>query len=205
MTPPGRSIVLKSWEQQYLSTDVDTTRIVTNALGTTDIWRATDLEFLGFWERATALGDLYRTWQAMRERRSALPATRDFDLPIFDVNAPSAAESTPYCLPDLFYADMPPEAPMEVRLTVPGTAVRGEPLENLFSPVLRDALISDLMLCQGSREPMYQQIYQNVSAFKRCYVRLLLPTVNERDVVQRVYGVCRPLYAEQELMHWSTE
>ena len=94
---------------------------------------------------------------------------------------------------------------MEFRLTVPGTPVRGQPLDSLFSPILRDALISDLMLCQGSRQPMYQQIYQNVSAFKQCYVRLLLPTVDAQDTVQRIYGVCRPLYAEQELMHWSAE
>lgn len=184
---------------------MDTTRIVTNTLGTADIWRATDLEFLDFWERATALGDLYRTWQSIRERRSALPATGDFNLPLFDMAAPGSAECLPHCLPDLFYADLPPDAPMEVRLTVPGTPVREQPLESLFSPILRDALVSDLMLCQGSCEPMYQQIYQNVSAFKQCYVRLLLPTVDARDTVQRIYGVCRPLYAEQELMHWSAE
>lgn len=184
---------------------MDNTRIVTNALGTTDIWRATDLEFLDFWERTTALGGLYRKWQAIHTTRSALPATDEFDLPIFDVNAPASAEYAPYCLPDLFYADTPPEAPMEFRLTVPGTPVRGQPLDSLFSPILRDALISDLMLCQGSRQPMYQQIYQNVSAFKQCYVRLLLPTVDAQDTVQRIYGVCRPLYAEQELMHWSAE
>jgi hypothetical protein len=184
---------------------VDTTRIVTNAYGTTDIWRATDLEFLDFWERATKLGDLYRMWQAIRNRRSALPTSEEFSLPIFDMNAPASAECVPHCLPDLFYADTPRDAPMEVRLTAPGTKVQGRPLDDLFRPILRDALISDLMLCQGSREPMYQQIYQNVSAFERCYVRLLLPTADRRGTVQRIYGVCRPLYAEQELMHWSTE
>jgi hypothetical protein len=193
---------------------VDTTRIVTNAYGTTDIWRATDLEFLDFWERATALGRLHQAWQAIRARDAALPATGEFTPPTFDpqvfaavlpAGAPATAGCDPHCLPQLFYADTPPEAPMAVRITVPGTSVQQAPLDGLFSPILQDALISDLLLCRGTREPMYQQIYQKVSAIERCYVRLLLPTADADNRVQRIFGVCRPLYAEQELMHWSAD
>jgi hypothetical protein len=180
---------------------MDSTRIVTNPDGMTDIWRATDLEFIDFWERATALGDLYHRWHAARRRNGAMPQAADFDLS--DIPCAQPRHRAPECLPELFHADADPAAPADFRVTAPATGLHSVRLCSLFHPILRNALFSDLMLCQGLRKPLYQQIYQKVSGDERCYVRLLLPTVDGQGHIRRIFGASRPLYAEQELMHWS--
>jgi len=182
---------------------MDSTRIVTNPDGMTDIWRATDLEFIDFWERTTTLGDLYHRWQAARRRDGAMPQTADFDpsdIPCTQLQRPFPA---PGHLPDLFHADADPAAPADFRVTAPAAGLYSMQLCTLFYPILRNALFSDLMLCQGLRKPLYQQIYQKVSGDERCYVRLLLPTVDGQGHIRRIFGASRPLYAEQELVHWS--
>lgn len=180
---------------------MDSTRIVTNPDGMTDIWRATDLEFIDFWERTTTLGDLYQRWQAGRLRDGAMPRTADFEttgIPGTPLHGPA-----PDHLPDLFHADADPATPADFRITAPAAGLRDVRLCTLFNPILRNALFSDLMVCQGLRKPLYQQIYQKVSGDERCYVRLLLPTIDGEGKIRRIFGASRPLYAEQELVHWS--
>lgn len=181
---------------------MDSTRIVTDPDGNTDIWRATDLEFMDFWERATPLGDLFRLWQAAHGGDGGLPQQPDFDPPAFRTGAPYRPWPA-HRLPEVFLADTDPAAPTVFRITAPAAGFRNRSLGGLFRPILRDALFSDLMLCQGLRAPVYQQIYQRVSGDERCYVRLLLPTAADDGNVGRIFGISRPLYAEQELMHWS--
>jgi hypothetical protein len=181
---------------------MDSTRIVTDPDGNTDIWRATDLEFLDFWERTTQLGDLYKRWQDARSEDGALPQAVDGVRAIFEADQRHGRPPTSR-LPDLFQATADPNAPTDFRITAPSAGLADAPLNDLFRPILRDALFSDLMLCQGLRTPLYQQIYQNVSGDERCYVRLLLPTADTNGNVGRIFGISRPLYAEQELAHWS--
>jgi hypothetical protein len=181
---------------------MDSTRIVTDPDGNTDIWRATDLEFLDFWERKTQIGNLFKCWQDARSDDGTPPQAEDVDLAVFR-QGPRRGHPQINRIPDLFYADADPNAPTDFRITAPSAGLADAPLGSLFRPILRDALFSDLMLCQGLRTPLYQQIYQNVSGDERCYVRLLLPTVDVQGTIRRIYGISRPLYAEQELMHWS--
>lgn len=182
---------------------MDSTRIVTSPNGVTDIWRATDLEFLDFWERKTSLGDLYQRWQEARPHDDAMPRAADFGL--HDAPPPPAPcrPCSSHGLPELFYADADPSAPADFRITAPAAGLTAQRLRALFPPILRDALFADLMLCQGLRKPLYQQIYQKVSGDERCYVRLLLPTVDGEGHIGRIFGASRPLFAEQELVHWS--
>jgi len=182
---------------------MDSTRIVTNQDGMSDIWRATDLEFIDFWERVTGLGDLYQRWQDARTRGGAMPRSADFDVSGIRLARSQVHGGAPDHLPDIFHADADPSAPADFRITASAAGLRGARLCTLFYPILRNALFSDLMLCQGLRKPLYQQIYQKVSGDERCYVRLLLPTVDGQGHIRRILGASRPLYAEQELMHWS--
>ena len=182
---------------------MDSTRIVTNPDGMTDIWRATDLEFIDFWERTTTLGDLYHRWHAARRRTGTMPEAIDFEQFDSAWAPPQSPAPAPGHLPDLFHADADPATPADFRVTAPAAGLHDVRLCSLFHPILRNALFSDLMLCQGLRKPLYQQIYQKVSGDERCYVRLLLPTVDGQGHIRRIFGVSRPLYAEQELMHWS--
>jgi hypothetical protein len=182
---------------------MDSTRIVTNQDGMTDIWRATDLEFIDFWERVTGLGDLYQRWQAARTRNGTMPRAADFDVSDIPPVRPQGHGGAPDHLPDIFRADADPATPADFRITAPAAGLRSARLCTLFRPILRNALFSDLMLCQGLRKPLYQQIYQKVSGDERCYVRLLLPTVDGQGQIRRIHGASRPLYAEQELVHWS--
>jgi len=182
---------------------MDSIRIVTNQNGMTDIWRATDLEFIDFWERATGLGHLYQRWQAARPRDGAMPRTAEFDVSDIPVLQPQDQNRAADHLPELFHADADPAAPADFRITAQTARLRRIRLCTLFNPILRNALFSDLMLCQGLRKPLYQQIYQKISGDERCYVRLLLPTVDGQGHIRRIFGASRPLYAEQELMHWS--
>jgi len=182
---------------------MDSTRIVTNPNGMTDIWRATDLEFIDFWERTTVLGDLYQRWHAVRRQNGAMPQAADFDpADTLYTHAQGSAPAADH-LPDRFHADTDPAAPADFRITALANGLRSVQLCTLFHPILRNALFSDLMLCQGLRKPLYQQIYQKVSGDERCYVRLLLPTVDGHGHIRRIFGASRPLYAEQELVHWS--
>ena len=188
-----------------MGTAVDTTRIVSNKDGTTDIWRATDLEFLDFWERSTGLGALYENWRALRRHSPMPPSAEDFNPPMYRAAGCATRGWVAHRVPELFFVDIDPDTPMDFRLSVPGTPMRNRPLRNVFSPILCDALCSDLMLCQGLRQPMYQQIYQKVAGTEACYVRLMLPTLDQLSFVTRIYGICRSLYAEQELTHWNTQ
>ena len=181
---------------------MDSTRIVTDPDGNTDIWRATDLEFLDFWERTTQLGELFRQWRVTQSDGDAVPRTEDFDRQVSRTEWRNGQCAAHY-LPDLFHADAEPSAPADFLITAPSTGVKRKHLSGLFRPILRDALFSDLMLCLGTRAPLYQQIYQKVSGDTRCYVRLLLPTADDQGNIRRIYGISRPLYAEQELVHWS--
>jgi len=185
------------------NTAMDSTRIVNSPDGGTDIWRATDLEFLDFWERKTRLGDLFRRWQRARGPDGTVPHTPGFDLSDLRSGCKDR-DWPPHCLPKFFRADVDPGAPADFRITAPGAGFEEAPLCTLFRPILRDALFADLLLCHGLREALYQQIYQKISGDEQCYVRLLLPTVDEMGNVHRIYGISRPLYAEQELVHWST-
>ena len=179
---------------------METTRIVNNDSGTADVWRATDLEFLDFWERSTKLGDLFAAWSDLSNAVRSLPVDTTFRT-IFGRNFPTAPIAED-CLPLMFIAEPSPGAALDFLISVPGDGARGRPLHGLFQPILRDTLFTDLMLCHGTREPMYQQIFQRVLGRESSYVRLLLPTAADDGDVAAVYGICRPLYAEQDLTHW---
>ena len=181
---------------------METTRIVNNSSGTADVWRATDLEFLDFWERSTKLGGLFLAWSELSNAVRSLPRDAEYRR-VFAREYPAetvAGDSDR--LPEMFIAEPTPGAALEFVISHPNDATGGYPLSILFEPILCDTLFTDLMLCQGTREPMYQQIHQRVQDMERSYVRLLLPTAGGDGDVAAIYGICRPLYAEQELKQW---
>lgn len=181
---------------------METTRIVNNSSGTADVWRATDLEFLDFWERSTKLGGLFMAWSELSHAVKSLPRDAEYRRVFVRDCSTETTDDDSDRLPEMFIAEPSPGPALEFAILQPDDATAGRPLSTLFEPILRDTLFTDLMLCQGTREPMYQQIHQRVRDTERSYVRLLLPTAGDDGSVAAIYAICRPLYAEQELKQW---
>ena len=182
---------------------MDSTKIVRNPDGSTDIWRASDLglALLPILEHGTRLGHAYRVWRrCVGDTRDMLPRADDFHLRLVEEEAPWIDDPLENMLPNPFIADTAPECPGDFRISVPKANVFQRALRDIAVPLFQRALFSDLVFCKGVQEPLYQQIRQTVLGQDDVYIRILLPTVDEENTVCRIHAVSRPLVTSHALI-----
>lgn len=181
---------------------VNSTKVIRNSDGGTDIWRASDLglALLPILEHGTRLGHAYGVWRrCIGDAGDALPRADSFHLQLAEEEAPWTVESIESILPNPFVADTAPECPGDFRISVPKANVFQRALRDIAEPLFQRALFSDLVFCKGVQEPLYQQIRQTVLGQDDIYIRILLPTVDEENNVCRIHAVSRPLVAARTL------
>jgi len=171
-----------------------------------DRWRSTFGSYREFRaaESSGTLGgamSLWRLFTPSNRRRTAKPVEgdplrddghADSGSPEFhDFNAPPSARLFKPLLADACHADVSAPSPHDFLWSAPGSPpVR---LEDIASAILQKALAWDLLVCKELAHPFYHRIEQDIDAIVHRYSRLLLPVVDDRHEVCRIYAFCRPL------------
>jgi len=171
-----------------------------------DSWRSTCQSYREFGEAESSgsLGaamSLWRLFTPSERRRAARPAERGplrddghadpSSLEFHDFNAPPSARLFNPSLADACYADVTAPSPYDFLWSAPGLPpIR---LEDIASAILQKALAWDLLVCKELGHPFYHRIEQDIDAVVHRYRRLLLPVVDNRREVCRIYAFCQPL------------
>lgn len=171
-----------------------------------DRWRSTCGSYREFRaaESPGSLGEVMSLWRLFTpaDRRRAArpvesdprrddgradPGSREFG----DFNAPPSVRLFRPSPADACHADVSAPSPHDFLWSVPGfPPVR---LEDIASAILQKALAWDLLVCKELAHPFYHRIEQDIDAVVHRYRRLLLPVVDDRGEVCRIYAFGRPL------------
>lgn len=171
-----------------------------------DRWRLTARNMMEFCiaESRTALGYAFSAWLKCR------PEGQNLDLDPFrgdllgagtcgelvrldfrDFAGPPAASDFIPASTGAFCADVSKPDPADFIIDAPDS--RPTPLRDFKNPLLNRVLMSDLLVCRGSRHPFYHQVEHDTDGRNLRYMRLLLPVGGlHRDVV-KIYAFCRSM------------
>ncbi len=182
---------------------MDSVLSTTNGSGSPVQWRIASRSMMEFWSRelTTPLGDAFTAWYAARtttRQQPPNPFLGDLPQEFSDLRIPPSDATFQPVDDNSFHADVRDPNPMNFVVVL-----RGAPplrIGDIADPLAQRALVSDLLLCRGFRYPAYQQVEQTIDGCCVGYMRLMLPVVDGTGAVNRIYGFCRPLVGDIELL-----
>ena len=149
------------------------------------------LELLAERESETALGHLFQYW---RRRCDGDKPPREHEFSPHEILPPEF-------MPPVSWLDVTPEDPLNFvfrdHVSTTLISMANKPLRAVQNKLHMTALAAEYTRCKSFRRPMYHEIDQIIDGISRQYVRLLVPVIDRKSRVGRLFSATRVIFSEQ--------